>query len=232
MRVSRGVVIRKFGKVFAAVVLVAAGLGLFLVAGNFLFTIRAVEVVGVGVTVAIDEQRFVKNLLFFPSDALRVQLLREYPLLESVEIHKKYPHTLLVVAHKRPAVAAIANGNRTFLVSRDGTILGDADGRERIPVGYFQVRAYAPGERVSEKDAAAFIGFIAHLPDVSQVRDGTTHDAASIRVKLATMDIYVALDSDMAAKASTLQMLLAGFRIKGTLPAVIDLRFDKPIVTF
>lgn len=232
MRVGRGIVIRKFGGIVGGVLLVFLGVGGFFLAGNWLFTIRNVEVVGEGIAVAIDEERFVKNLLLFPTDALRSQLLRDYPLLADVEIRKKYPDTLVVVARPREPLAIIVSEGRAYLVGAGAVVLGPGEGGENLPRGYFRIRAYAAGEIIAEAPAHAFVGFLASFPEHAQVSEAAPNDSASIRIKFSQVNIYVAQDANMDEKASTLQTLLAGFRIKGTLPAVIDLRFDKPIVTF
>lgn len=232
MRVGRGLVIRKFGGIAGGVLLVFLGVGGFFVAGNWLFTIRNVEVVGEGISVSVDEERFVKNLLLFPTDALRSQLLRDYPLLADVEIRKKYPDTIVIVAHPREPLAMIISEGRAYLAGNDAVVLGLAEGGENLPRGYFPVRTYATGESIAEAPARAFVAFLAAFLEHVQVSEAVPLDGSSIRIKFSQVNIYVTQDSNMDEKASTLQTLLAGFRIKGTLPAVIDLRFDKPIVTF
>lgn len=232
MKSAQGVFLRRFGRIVAAIIFLAIALGALAGMGTWVFTIKTVEVVGEGIRVTIDEKRITKNLLFFPADALRTQLLREYPILDDVVVQKKFPHTLIVVAHRREPIVRIAAGERNYLVAKGGVVLGHAVGTESLPTGYFSVRSYAAGETIEEKEANAFIVFTQHLTDTSLVHSATPRDSASIRLTMGTTDIFIPHEGDLGEKASTLQTLIAGFRIKGTLPTVIDLRFEKPIVTF
>jgi cell division septal protein FtsQ len=232
MSVSPGTWIRRFGTLLTGVALVILGLVLLFVLGNTVFRIRDIQVVGAGFTVVVDEERFVKNLLFFPSDALRAQLLRDYPILQDVTVKKNFPSTLIVALTPRAAVVRIASGNRVYLVTGDGFVLGDAQGNETLPMGYFSIPSYAPGDQINQNDASAFARFVAAAPKEIEVKEARPLSGTSVRIRLTQLDIYITHDADVGAKASTLQTLLAGFRIKGTLPTVIDLRFDKPIVTF
>ncbi len=56
-------------------------------------------------------------------------------------------------------------------------------------------------------------------------------DSASILATMGHTNIFLPQKGDLKVKAGTLQTIVMGFRIKGTLPTVIDLRFEKPIVT-
>lgn len=227
-----GVVFRRFGKLLLASLTVLLGLGLLLFFGSRVVSIKTIEVVGEGITVVIDEQKMTKNLLFFPSEAMRVQLLRDYPILESVSIKKQFPSTLVITAVRRPALVRIESTDLRYLVAGGGTVIAYATGTEQLPVGYIPVRPYGIGETIEEPQAVAFVSFVEHLADTSFVQSARGHDGASLRLIAGTTNIFIPQEGDFEAKASTLQTLIAGFRIKGTLPTVIDLRFDKPIVTF
>jgi hypothetical protein len=232
MNLGRGTIVRKFGSIVGGVLLVFLGVGGFFLAGNWLFTIRNVEVVGEGISVFVDEERFVKNLLLFPSEALRAQLLRDYPLLADVEIRKKFPNTLVVVARPRAPLAQIISEGKVYEVAKGAVVLGPGSGGSGLPRGYFPLRAYSAGDIILEPQVVAFVAFLDAFPQRGEVAESAPLDGASIQIKFAEVNIYIAQDADIISKASTLQTLIAGFRIKGTLPAVIDLRFDKPIVTF
>ncbi|KKU88687.1 MAG: hypothetical protein UY16_C0003G0029 [Candidatus Gottesmanbacteria bacterium GW2011_GWA2_47_9] len=60
----------------------------------------------------------------------------------------------------------------------------------------------------------------------------TARDGPSLVATIGETDILFTQDVEVETVATTLQTLLTGFRIKGSLPKTIDLRFDKPIVTF
>jgi hypothetical protein len=88
------------------------------------------------------------------------------------------------------------------------------------------------GETINDPRVAAAIAFVKGTRDFLPVQTITIEDESSLRAKSNTMDILFPQDGSSATILATLQTLLAGFRIKGTLPTFIDLRFNKPIVKF
>ena len=57
-------------------------------------------------------------------------------------------------------------------------------------------------------------------------------ETQSIRAKTGQTDILITQTSDLTYVRDTLQTLMEGFRIKGTMPKSIDIRFSKPVVQF
>jgi hypothetical protein len=76
------------------------------------------------------------------------------------------------------------------------------------------------------------LAFLNGTRDFLPIQTITIEDDSSLRAKSNTMDILFPQDGSMPAILATLQTLLSGFRIKGTLPTLIDLRFNKPMVKF
>ena len=58
------------------------------------------------------------------------------------------------------------------------------------------------------------------------------YETQSIRARFGQTDIIITQTNDLSQVLDTLQTLMEGFRIKGTMPKSIDLRFGKPIVQF
>ncbi len=223
---------RKFGR------FVAAAIGLIVVSGGFawginaIFTIRSVEVSGEGIAIAVDQAKLPKNLLFFPTDTVTQQILSDYPLVGSVVIKKKYPGTLVITAVPREPFVVAGVPPETYALDAQGVVLSQYPSAAGLPVIRILVPPLQPGDTVGDQRVAAAIRFLRETASFLSVFEVVAFDSTSLQAQAEGMSIRFAQDVDGAVLARTLQTLIAGFRIKGTLPQTLDLRFDKPVVTF
>ncbi len=224
--------VRRFGKVVitAGLIVAVSIAGVF--ASRTLFIIRSIEVVGSGVTVALDRKRFPDNLLFFPIAKMREELLSDNQLLEDVEFTKRYPGTLIIRPILRKPIAVLELPDRTLLLARTGAVVGVAGVGGDLPVIAIESNSYTVGSIITDQRITAALSFIGTVGSFLEIDRITSVDALSIRAKSKETDIIITQNSDMAIVAATLQTMMTGFRIKGTLPHTIDLRFRKPVVTF
>lgn len=215
-----------------AVLFVLLSAGVYL-AITKLFAIREIAVVGGNIQVSVDERRLPGTLLFFPTETLRAEILRDNPILADLRFEKKYPHTLVIVPIVRSATALLIAPTRRVFVDARGIVLADADAS---PAGLPQITAPVSGLRIGQQvkdgplktslDFLVGTGPLLHIDTITVSGDG------AIKAHTGNLDILFTQGADLTRILTTLQTLLTGFRIKGTLPTVIDLRFDKPVVTF
>lgn len=199
---------------------------------NKQFFIEHVEIIGQGVNIALDEKKLPKNLLFFPSDTVIQSLLSENSMIERVQIRKKYPHTLGIVITPRVPFVNLQQNSSLIAVDRTGFVLGEADGMLPLPVISFPVASIIFGKRITDETFKHALAFLDKTKSIASFDHLDVYDSASFRATMGQTDIIIPQLGEYEHIATTLQTLLAGFRIKGTLPKTIDLRFDKPIVTF
>lgn len=216
--------------------LVAISLALLLMgvvaAGNKFFEIKKVEVVGQGVNVEIDLAKIPNNLLFFPAEKLRQELYRSQPLLAQVTFQKKYPHTLVITALPRVPLARLQSDGRELLLDRDGVVIAQAGNEPMFPVLIFQLNSLPEaGEKINDQRVSQALNFIDVTREFWTSESITSLDSSSLRSKSDKTEIFFPQQGELQSRAATLQTLLTGFRIKGTLPSIVDLRFNKPIVT-
>lgn len=198
-----------------------------------LFDIREIRVVGGNIQVSVNEKKLPRSLLFFPSDKLRTEILEDNPILGDIEFKKSYPHTLIIIPTLRPAAALLVTPMRQVLVDAQGTVLADADrGRSGLPEIFASISGLRIGQRVRDMSVSTSLAFLAEISPILHIETVTISDDAVIRAHTGKLDILFTQDTQAHSIITTLQTLLTGFRIKGTLPTVIDLRFDKPVITF
>lgn len=224
--------VRKYGKRILLVIftiIFSFGTALFI---NRQFSVEHVEIIGQGVTIAIDEKKLPKNLLFFPSDAVSRSLLSENSMIDSVQIQKKYPHTLVIVVTPRVPFVNVRQNDRKIAIDRTGLVLGESDGMAPLPIISLPVPSIIVGKRITDETFMHALALLEKTKATASFDLLDEYDSASFRATMGQTDIIIPQLGEYARIATTLQTLLAGFRIKGTLPKTIDLRFDKPIVTF
>ncbi len=196
-------------------------------------TIRAIEVVGGGIDLAVDEAKLPNTLLFFPSEKIRRELLFDNPILADIQFKKKYPNTLVIVPVFRTAVVRLEGVGRTVLVDQSGIVLADADAASpNVPMFTIPISGLRIGQAISDTRVTQSLAFLRGMRNILAISNISVEPDGSLRSKGDKPDILFTQDTDIIQTLTTLQTLLAGFRIKGTLPALIDLRFDKPIVKF
>jgi hypothetical protein len=149
-----------------------------------------------------------------------------------VRFIKKYPHTLAIVPVLRPATARLRSNDRLVLVDADGVVLVDGDQGMMLPTLLFTIPALHVGKKISDTRIQLALAVLKGLYGSLVVESITEQDGAYMTVKSGKTDIFIPQTENAASILATLQTLMTGFRIKGTLPAVVDLRFDKPVVKF
>ncbi len=225
--------LRRFGRRIGivAILVIVTSIGFVIV--RTVFDIREILLVGKDIKVEINYSKFPRNLLFFPVSQLREDLLYRYPVLSLVEVKKKYPSSLVISLAVRDPVLVVQTSSQTIYIDAFGFATLPQANDQRLPT--LAAREIAPvsiGAALEDpivKLAVAFLG--CKLTDLLLLSLEITQER-SLRVIFDNMEVVLLPGSDAQAKCATLQSLVRGFRMKGGLPARVDLRFDKPIVTY
>ena len=88
---------RKVGKFFLACFVVILLSISFTILVRRLFALETIVVVGNNIHVLIDNKKLPNNLIFFPTEKIREQVLSDNPWLSDVQFQKAYPHTLKII---------------------------------------------------------------------------------------------------------------------------------------
>lgn len=199
---------------------------------NTVFTVRSIEVVGEGVRISIDPEKMPRNLLFFPVERVKNDLLRDYPTIASITIKKKYPGTLVIMATLRVPKAIVVTLNSTYAIDKEGVVLEEYPEKTLLPIIRIDVPPAPLGKRMTDPRITVGLSFLRDTEGSIAITRITSGEGDTLQATDGIMNILFSQKSDIQAIARTLQTMLMGFRIKGALPASIDLRFAKPVVTF
>ncbi|KKU80653.1 hypothetical protein A2875_01295 [Candidatus Gottesmanbacteria bacterium RIFCSPHIGHO2_01_FULL_46_14] len=223
---------RRFGSLIILLVfIIITSIGIYF-GSDYLFALENIEVAPDTLQVTVNEDKMPKNLLFFPAGKVREDILRDNPILASLQLKKKFPHTLVIIAKRREPIAIIRLESIVGLIDREGYIVGIDDGTAFLPRIALEPFPVAVGQHVIDQSVRAALTLIAALPQEYTVQQITRFDRLSIMGELGEINIIIPQDIDPDNFSSTLQTILSGFRIKGSMPTRIDLRFDKPIIQF
>lgn len=193
--------------------------------------IQNILIEGEKVAFGIDESRITRNLLFFPSEKVRLELLRSSPLLKDIQIQKIYPSTLKFIVTKRTGVARLMTKDQQYILDNEAYIIGTPGAvSNALPPLYFDVPVLPLGSIVHNDGVIRSLQILRLFPKEYAIVRIVEVEKQSIRVDIQESDILFPQDGDIVEHMHTLQTLFTGFRIKGALPSHIDLRFGKPIV--
>ncbi|MEK7577045.1 MAG: hypothetical protein AAB492_00320 [Patescibacteria group bacterium] len=214
------------------VLIVGAMLSLFLIV-NFhtFFRLERIEVVGTGAVFAADTAKLSSNVLFFPTKTLEDELRTNYPLFQTVTVTKKLPRTIVITYTLKDPSYYLESAGHTYGVDDHGIILGEYDKPFIHPIMSFDIGVQSIGVLVVDARVRAAVAFLRALDPSIQVAFVKQYSQTAFMVNVDSLDVLVPVDGDMGEKARALLFLQNGFRIKGVLPSMVDLRFSKPVVT-
>lgn len=199
---------------------------------NTVFIVRSIEVVGAGVDISVDPEKMPRNLLFFPVERVKDDLLRDYPTIASITMKKKYPGTLIIMVTLRVPKAIVTAANSTYAIDKEGVVLEEYPEKTLLPIVRIDAPPVPLGKRVTDPRTLAALSFLRETEGSIAITRITSGEGDTLQATDGVMNILFPQKSDIQTIARTLQTMLVGFRIRGALPASIDLRFDKPVVIF
>jgi len=207
------------------------GLIYFFKIGINIFQVKHVLVTGDPVQLEINQSIFVNNILFFPTDSVIRQLKLDNPLVKTVEIRKKFPSTLEFVIYKRTPIAEIVTDGIQLGIDEE-CVITEAALHNLLPVITLTIPLARIGATVKHPMVVQAVALINKTKSSIQWSSIEMFETQSIRARSGQTDILITQTSDLQQVLDTLQTLMDGFRIKGTIPKSIDFRFGKPIVKF
>jgi hypothetical protein len=197
------------------------------------FSIRDIQIIGDNVSLQFDPKIVSHNLLFFPAEKYRNIILNEYPQIENVIIRKKFPRTLIIEVILRQPFAVIKTDTAFYQVDTNGYIVGYPDSVDSgNPVIYIPGIRISGSQRIENPVVITMLRFLSLISPEIPIERITINRDGSIQAVSGKSDIFLPQETDTDSIAATLQTLFRGFRMKGTMPATVDLRYSKPIVTF
>ena len=210
--------------------IVLAPLSVFL-----LFKIENVEVAGDKGCIeesTIQEQFRGRNIFIVSSKRAEETILNSYKCVKNVTVKKKYPSTLTIeVEIDRPLVKV---GDKNIYLTENGFVLDNYD-QKNLPTIFFDKETeFKIGERVNDEDTLYVLSLVSQIGKTDFV-------ATSIRVLSPfVLSVYnrenqvviFTTEKKVNVQVDSLQLILSESKIDPSKITKIDLRFEKPVITF
>lgn len=204
---------------------------------DFFFRIKAIKIEGYSGVILGGELLRNKNILLVDVDQFKKKLIELNPIINDLSITKQYPSVLKIYIKKNKATAVIKGNIRYLLLSESGRILEKSNQLSNFPViNYYQVineDIFKVGDTIDYKDIKSALFYIKILSDLRIVVD---------RVDIVGFDMVVckekdreyvfSVEKDSQNQIYNISEIIKKFKVEGRVYKKIDLRFEKPVVTF
>lgn len=180
-----------------------------------------------------------KSLLFANNDQIAKKIIKENYLLKTATVDKVWPDTLKISVSFYESCVSLMVNNGFFNLSCDGRILHKLnDSKSNLPIiNYYQKLnsgSFQTGDWIDYKDIKQTLFFIDKLKQINL-------SPLTIDIKGQDMLVFNLIDSrkiifsnnkDKEIQDYQLELIIRQFKIEGKEFEKIDLRFDKPIISF
>lgn len=203
------------------------------------FKVKAIRITGIDDTalkkdiVGLIEPKVLKKSIFLLNISSIIKLAKSNFLgIDEMAIKREFPSSLAVDIKKRIPLAVLGAKNGRFLVDSKGTAFCLVEERLSLPEIHVESEL-SLGDNVSLSRVKGYIDLLSLLSKemfaVSSVSvlEGSASAFIDDKVK-AVFEV----PSNYEEKISLLKRVLQKYKIEGTKPKIIDLRFEKPVVTF
>ncbi len=207
---------------------------------NQFFLIKKIELISERKFLLANRDELINNnLIFINQDVIAKKIVSENSLLRQVVVDKVWPATLKVTVYFYEAIAALIVNQGFLNLSADGRILSKIkDGQPSLPIiNYYQKlngNSFQTGDWINYKDIKQTLFFIDKLRQIN---------LSPLTIDIKGQDMLVFnLESDKKIIISNkkekelqdyqLKLIIRQFKIEGKEFKKIDLRFEKPVITF
>jgi len=208
---------------------------------NNLFLINEIEIVKPDTTLQpLRSLELIKhkNILFVSENDIAKMLSDQNPFLQSVSIVKKLPNKLFVNLEVYKPIAYLKVNSGIFALASDGKILYKNHQESLVSpiIQYYQLFDYSvfnPGDKLTYSDITMSLQLLEKSSDLGLTVDSVDINGLDmIAFNLKDKKILFTTEKDESQQAYELETIIRQFKIKGQEFKNLDLRFDKPVVTF
>ena len=207
---------------------------------NQFFLIKNIELVSDKKFLLTNKDELInKNLFLINEDETAKKIVFKNPQLKRAVVNKVWPNTLKITVYFYEPTAALIVNQGFFNLSSDGRILAKIkDGQPSLPViNYYQKlnsNSFGTGDRIDYEDIRQTLFFIDKLRQINLVPltiDIKGQDMLVFNLE-SDKEIIFSNKKEKELQDYQLEFIIKQFKIEGKEFKKIDLRFEKPVVTF
>ena len=207
---------------------------------NQFFLIKKIELISDREFLLSNKDELInKNLIFINQDEIAKKIILENSLLKQVVVNKVWPITLKITVYFYEPIAALIVNQGFFNLSTDGRILSKIkDGQPSLPIiNYYQKlngNSFQTGDWIDYKDIQQTLFFIDKLGQINLVPLTIDIKGQDMLVFNLNGDKKIVFSNKKEKELQDYQLefIIRQFKIEGKEFKSIDLRFDKPVISF
>ncbi len=211
----------------------------FLVWSPF-FNLQTVRLSDPAVASIIKDKFGSKNTLFLKQQVLEQYVVENEPRVKGLSVEKIYPRTIKIDLFYREPLAVVLsdiNGstdNPKFLIDEQGVVFSEATSSAQLPGFNFGSKQIKVGDRLSSENVVKYLQILSGLKrggiEVARLK---VVDEKTVEVQVLEGPVVLFSSTKSAGEQiEALQVILTKYKIKETLLAKVDLRYDKPVVAY
>lgn len=173
-----------------------------------------------------------KNLLLLSKVELKEEISQKFPCTTEVKIEKKYPSTIVINISTATPVAQIADS--PFGVTGEGLVIGTQDPQNLPKLFLPQEIKIEQNKKIDDGNILLVLHLIENLQksDFTPTQIRLVDNVDIIIYSQAEAKALFTTTKDPAAQVDSLQSVLAKAKIDASKISQIDLRFNKPVITY
>lgn len=231
-----------FRKFFFYSIALAFGVTIFLsfYAFDRVFSIKRIEVHSESKTpptIRGIELYYRDNLVFLNQKKLDADLAKKNPQFKRITSEKKFPSSIILTVEMSQPIAALeVSQGGYFQLAADGRILEKVKRKPTVPLIIYSQKLnymfFSPGDLVEYSDLQTALYFLQKTEEIGMRVD--TIDIAGrsmIRLNLKNRQILFTTEKDKNLQTYQMATIVKQFAIAGHDFKVLDLRFDKPLIS-
>ncbi len=176
-----------------------------------------------------------KNIISLSPQIVEEKIKNELVTIDEVKIQKKLPNILTVHLSRKRPLAVVETRDGYYQVDYQGTILAILDQPTDLPlVTGGQLSLSADGKKIDSPSILTSLDCLYQLLfRTIEVRRAEIGEANLLTLSLKKgPTVEISLSQEVKKQVDSLQLILERAKIEGKQIEVIDLRFDKPVVTY
>lgn len=207
---------------------------------NQFFLIKKIELISDREFLLANKDELInRNLIFINQDEVAKKIVVENSLLKKAIVNKVWPVTLRVTVYFYEPMAVLIVNQGFFNLSVDGRILSKTKKiQTNLPIiNYYQKlnsNSFVSGDRIDYKDIQQTLFFIDKLEQLNLVPLTIDIKGQDMLVFNLSNDRKIIFSNKKEKKLQDYQLefIIRQFKIEGKEFKKIDLRFEKPVITF
>ncbi len=207
---------------------------------NQFFLIKKVELISDKKFLLANKDELInKNLIFINQDKIAKKIILENSLLKTAVVDKVWPATLKITVYFYDPMAALIINQGFFNLSADGRILSKIkNGQPFLPIiNYYQKlnsNSFQTGDWIDYKDIQQTLFFIDKLRQINLMPLTIDIKGQDMLVFNLNGDKKIVFSNKKEKELQDYQLefIIRQFKIEGKEFKKIDLRFEKPVISF